>query len=149
MPTLGYDCQVVLDGTGYFVEPGSYQMKPPNLPPPSRPVAPSLPTEPAKTGGVPVRILDRGPNQRIWTMNLLCLNTLKRADGTAMGPIGQQLRDALHHSYEQVATLLDFLDPNGYAYRVAFTDLTERVADLRTQLLGIDYVIGVVLTEAV
>ena len=94
-------------------------------------------------------ILDRGPNQRVWKMDIQCLNTLKRYDGTGMGAVGQQLRDQLHASYEKVATLLDFTDPEGYAFQVVFTDLVETIADLRTQVLGLDYTATITLTEAV
>src|SRR5579885_2510534 len=29
--TIGVDCELVLDGTGYFIKPGSYQMKQPRI----------------------------------------------------------------------------------------------------------------------
>lgn len=161
-PHVGVDCQVILDGHGYFVAPGTYSVTRPKqavitttrgtpaaVAPPSDPVNPSLPPVDAATGGVPVLILDRGPNQRVWKFDALCLNTLKRYDGSAMGAIGQQLRDQLHRSYEKVATILDFTDPEGYGFQVVFTLLSETIADLRTQVLGLDYVVTVTLTEAV
>lgn len=119
------------------------------LPSPAGALVPGLPAPQARTGGVPVAILDRGPNQRVWKMDIQCLNTLKRYDGTGMGAVGQQLRDQLHASYEKVATLLDFTDPEGYAFQVVFTDLVETIADLRTQVLGLDYTATITLTEAV
>ena len=159
---IGFDCQIILDGTGYFVAPGTYTMTRPKqavitttrgtpsaVAPPARAVAPWLPVPAARTGGVPVTILDRGPNQRVWKMNVLCLNSLKRYDGTGLGAIGQQLRDQLHASYEKVATILDFTDPEGYGYQVVFTQLVETIPDLRTQVLGVDYIVTVTLTEAV
>lgn len=162
MPTLGFDCQTILDGSGYFVAPGSYTMTrpkqavilktrgtPPAIAPPLAGLNTMLPAPKPRTGGVPVTVLDRGPNQRVWTMDLLCANTLKRYDGSAMGAVGQQLRDQLHASYEKVGLLLPFTDPEGYEYQVVFTHLVEKIADLRTQVLGIDYIVGVTLTEGV
>ena len=29
MPQIGVDCEIILDGTGYFVEPHTYAMKRP------------------------------------------------------------------------------------------------------------------------
>lgn len=153
---------MILDDSGYFVAPGTYKMTRPKqamvlttrgtpaaVAPPTTGVNSSLPVPSAQTGGVPVRILDRGPNQRIWTMDILCANTLKRYDGSAMGAIGEQLRGSLTTSYEKVATLLDFITPEGYTFQVVFTQIIETIADLRTQILGIDYVMAVTLTEAV
>ena len=162
MPSIGLDCQIILDGAGYFVAPGTYVMiRPkqavitktrgtaPSLPVPTQAVGPGLPAPAARTGGVPVTILDRGPNQRVWKMDVLCLNSLKRYDGSGLGAVGQQLRDQLHASYEKVATILGFTDPEGYAYQVVFTQLSEKIGDLRSQLLGLEYVVTVTLTEAV
>ena len=162
MPTLGLDCQIILDGAGYFVAPGTYSMtRPkqavilptrgiaPTITAPAAAIVPDLPPPQARTGGVPVTLVDRGPNQRVWKFDVLCLNSLKRYDGGGMGAIGQQLRDQLHTAYEKVATLLDFTDPEGYQFQVVFTDLVEKISDLRTQLLGLEYVVTVTLTEAV
>jgi len=162
MPTIGFDCQIILDGSGYFVAPGTYAMTrpkqavilktrgtPPAVPPPASGVAPGVVAPAPRSGGVPVTVLDRGPNQRVWKMDVLCLNSLKRYDGSGMGAIGQRLREQLHASYEKVATILDFADPEGYVYQVVVTDLVEKIADLRTQVLGIDYVVTITLTEAI
>lgn len=165
-PIIGHDCQIILDGNGYFVEPGTYKMVRPRRAyfgavmgtpaatvGPTAPVTtgkpsyspPKLPTE--KTGTAPVRLLDRGPAQRVWTMNLLCTNSLKRYDGSALGPLGQQLRDQLQHSYETIPNTLWLQDLDGYHYQVSMTLYTETVADLRTQNLGVDYTVAVELTE--
>jgi len=167
MPQLGFDCQIVLDGTGYFVAPSTYAMTRPKkgltitpvrglppstvtLPPlPKTPIAKGAPIPDAADGGSPVKILDRGPSQRVWKFDVLCANTLHRYDGSALGAIGQQLHDALHKSYGKVAAALDFTDPAGLTFQVAFTELIDRIEDLRTQILGVDYVCTTTLTEAV
>jgi hypothetical protein len=144
------------------VAPGTYKMTRPKsafiattrgtapaVAPPTTSVRVGGPVPEAMTGGVPVRILDRGPNQRVWTMDILCTNTLKRYDGSAMGPIGEQLRGRLMNSYEKVATLLDYTGPEGYTFQVVFTQIVETISDLRTQVLGVDYLMSITLTEGV
>jgi len=31
MATIGIDCEIILDGTGYFVKPGTFKMKQPRV----------------------------------------------------------------------------------------------------------------------
>jgi len=162
MSKLGFDCHIILDGHGYFVQPGSYRMTRLRnatvyrthgvaatiAAPATPPIDPALPAEAPKKTGTPVRTVDRGPNMRTWTMTLLCSNTLCRYDGTPMGPIGLQLRDQLQTSYDKVATILNFTDPTGTTYRVTFSLYTETIEDLRTQRLGASFLAGITLTES-
>jgi hypothetical protein len=143
MATIGYDCQVILDGVGYFIEPGSYVLTRPR-------VRRAQLSRGSASGhlGVPERYVDRGPSKREWRMALQCYNTLKRYDGTQMGDVGQALRDAVHQSYEKVATALTFVDPSGTSWSVYFDDLEERIADLREQTGTIGYLLAVTLVEA-
>lgn len=123
MPTPGQDCEIILDGTGYFVRPGSYKMKQPRV---------RKATMRADGGE---SYVDLGPGKRVWSMTILCLNDLTRYDGGATGLTGQQYRDALRASYlnSTGATIL-FTDPlNGAAISVHFDSYAELVSDLHTQ----------------
>lgn len=146
MPTIGQDCTLVLDGTGYFVKPKSYKMHQPRL----RKV-----TTRADGGQA---YIDLGPGRRVWSMTILCLNDLLKYDGTPTGLTGQQYRDALRASYlNSVGSTIQFIDPlNGQASAVHFDSYTELVYDLRVQqvALGIgagaalSYEVEIVLVEA-
>ena len=140
---IGFDCQVMVDGVGYFVEPWTYVMSRPR-------VRRAQITRGSATShlGVPERYVDRGPGKREWTMTIQCANTLRRYDGTPIGNVGQSLRDALHASYEKVATQLPFVDATGASWSVYFDDLRESVDDLREQSGTIGYGVEIVLIEA-
>src|SRR4051812_17348645 len=102
MPTIGYDCELIIDGTGYFIKPNSYTMKHPRI-------------RQARTradGGD--SYVDLGPGRREWSLTVLCLNDLRKYDGTSTGMMGQQYRDALKTSYlASVGTTINFTDPLG------------------------------------
>lgn len=146
MATPGQDCEIVLDGNGYFVKPGTYVMKQPRI---------RKATIRADGGE---SYVDLGPGKREWSMVLLCVNDLLKYDGTPTGMTGQQYRDALRTSYNtNVGGTLSFNDPlaNG-AYFVHFDSYAERILDLHTQIIAVatggalaaSYEVGIVLTEA-
>ena len=88
MPSIGQDCEVALDGSGYFIKPGTFKMKQPRI---------RKATVRADGGEAYV---DLGPGKRIWSMTVLCMNDLLKYDGTSTGLTGQQYRDALRaHLY--------------------------------------------------
>src|SRR5437660_1005799 len=98
--SIGVDCELLLDGTGYFIKPGSYQMKQPRI---------RKATVRADGG---LSYVDLGPGKRHWSMVILCLNDLLRYDGTPTGMTGQQYRDALRTSYtSSVGTTILYTDP--------------------------------------
>src|SRR5437879_1110089 len=76
MPVIGVDCQVVLDGVGYFVEPHAYAMKRARL----------RKSTVVKGGGE--RYVDLGPGKREWHMTLLCLNQLTDYSGQTLPATG-------------------------------------------------------------
>lgn len=135
MPTIGTDCQVILDGAGYFVEPHSYTMKRLRI---RRAVI---------TKDAAERYVDSGPGRREWHMILLCLNELTDATGQRLSQTGLQFRDQLVASYAKVATI-SFTDLDGAAYTVHFDDFEEQVRDPRTQLTSPSYHCAVLLVEA-
>ena len=148
MPTIGVDCQVILNGRGYFVQPGTYKMARPR-------VAAMTPMRSLPPGenpndwlqGVPIRWTDRGPRQRIWTMKIQCYNTLLKYDGSPTGIRAEEYRDALQNDYQRTAMILPFTDPAGVCRGVAFTDFVEEIADLRAQATVLNFLITIELTE--
>ncbi|HVU70221.1 MAG TPA: hypothetical protein VHD63_24035, partial [Ktedonobacteraceae bacterium] len=102
MPQIGYDCEIILDGTGYFIRPGSYTVKHPRI---------RKATVRADAGE---SYIDLGPGRREWSMVILCINDLLKYDGTTTGITGQQYRDALKVSYTgSIGTTVNFTDPLG------------------------------------
>jgi hypothetical protein len=128
MPTIGYDCEIIIDGTGYFVKPGTYLVKQPRIRHISYRVDGSL------------SYTDLGPGRRFWHMTILALNELTRYDGTLISTSGQQWRDALYASYAgHVGTTILFGTPqiNEPVIPVYFDHYEERLLDLRTQVISI------------
>lgn len=123
MATIGVDCQLILDGTGYFVKPGSYHMKQPRL----RKVV-------ARADG-DISYVDLGPGRRTWSIVILCKNDLLRYDGTPAGLTGQQYRDALRTSYSNsVGSTILYSDPlNSSPVAVHFDAYQEIIYDLHSQ----------------
>ena len=123
MPTIGQDCEVILDGSGYFIKPGTFKMKQPRI---------RKATVRADGGE---SYVDLGPGKRVWSMSILCMNDLVKYDGTATGFTGQQYRDALRASYTNtVGTTILFTDPlNGTALAVHFDSYAELIHDLHIQ----------------
>jgi hypothetical protein len=140
MAALGLDCQVMLDGVGYFVEPHTYAMKRARL------------RKASVTKGGGERYVDLGPGKREWHMTVLCLNQLTDYSGQALLLNGKALRDALRSSYEKVpaggVVSLPFIDLDGVSYQVHFDDFEEQVRDPRTQMIAPSYHCPIVLVEA-
>jgi hypothetical protein len=123
MATIGLDCEVILDGTGYFLRPGSYRMTQPRI---------RRATVRADGGE---SYVDLGPGKRSWSMIILCLNDLTGYDGRPTGLSGQQYRDALRTSYLNSAgqTILFNEPTGGPAIPVHFDYYAEAVLDLHLQ----------------
>jgi hypothetical protein len=134
MPTVGVDCQIVLDGQGYFLEPHTYAMH-----------RPRLRSATVVTGGR-TRYLDLGPGRRAWRMVILCLSRLVDYTGTTLTVSGPQLRARLAASYTLLAPL-SFTDLDGATYSVHFDDYEEQVRDPRTQQAGPGYHVAIGLVE--
>ncbi|HZR41380.1 MAG TPA: hypothetical protein VFB12_14760 [Ktedonobacteraceae bacterium] len=146
MATIGVDCELILDGTGYFLKPGSYKMQQPRI---RQAVI-------RADGGL--SYVDLGPGKRRWSMVVLCLNDLLRYDGTSTGLTGQQYRNALRASYlNSVGTTVQYTDPiSASAVAVHFDSYTEIVYDLHVQQVplavgnppGLSYEVTIELVEA-
>lgn len=146
MATIRYDCEVIIDGTGYFIKPNTYTIKHPRI------------REKRYRADGSLSYVDLGPGKRSWSMTILALNDLKRYDGTTVSTTGQQFRDALKTSYTgSVGTPLNFTDPlSGAAIPVHFDSYVERVNDLHTQIIsvaaggsaGASYEVDIELVEA-
>ncbi len=136
MPTIKVDCQIVLDGVGYLVKPGTYVLEQPRV------------RRATVRADGNTSYVDLGPGRRVWRFTVLALNELTQYDGTPTGLTGQQYRDVLWASYTKVATALSFTDPQGQTAQVHFDSLAERVADLRSQQTGVSYELDVALVEA-
>lgn len=123
MSSIGQDCEMILDGNGYFVKPGTYKMKQPRI---------RKATVRADGGE---SYVDLGPGKRVWSMVILCLNDLVKYDGTSTGLNGEQYRDALRTSYANSTGLsISFTDPlNGTAIAVHFDSYAEMIPDLHIQ----------------
>lgn len=144
--TVGLDCEIILDGTGYFVKPASYTVKHPRI---------RKATVRADAGE---SYIDLGPGRREWSMIVLCLNDLVKYDGTSTGKTGQQYRDALKASYtSSIGTTINFTDPlNSTAIAVHFDSYEETVHDLHSQIISLatggsaaaSYEVKIVLMEA-
>lgn len=144
--SIGVDCELLLDGTGYFIKPGSYQMKQPRI---------RKATVRADGG---LSYVDLGPGKRRWSMVILCLNDLLRYDSTPTGMTGQQYRDALRTSYTgSVGTTILYTDPlNATPIAVHFDSYTEKVIDLHSQQVplgtsssaGLSYEVAIELVES-
>lgn len=126
MTTIGIDCEIMLDGTGYFIKPGTYRLQQPRI----------RKTALRADGGL--SYVDLGPGKRTWSMVVLCLNDLLRYDGTATGWTGQQYRDALHTSYTgSSGTTIQYYDPTNTAGVAVHFDVYKEIStDLHMQQVG-------------
>ena len=61
MATIGLDCQLILDGTGYFIEPQSYSMARPRV---RSSTYNRVPANAATHAGAGERYVDQGPGKR-------------------------------------------------------------------------------------
>lgn len=126
MPTIGADCEIILDGTGYFIKPGSYQVKQPRI------------RHTTYRADGSLAYVDLGPGKRTWSMIILARNELLKYDGTPSGNSGQQYRDALRTSYTAtIGSTVNFTDPlNSTPIAVHFDAYTERIIDLHSQIIS-------------
>ena len=146
MPTIGLDSEVIIDGTGYWIRPASYQMKQPRI---------RKATMRADGGE---SYIDLGPGRRSWSMVILCLNDLLNYDGTSTGKTGEQYRESLYSSFTgSTGATINFTDPlNGTAVAVHFDSYEEGITDLHSQIIalstggsaGASYEVQIVLIEA-
>lgn len=146
MATIGLDAEVIIDGNGFFVKPGSYAVRQPRI---------RKATVRADAGE---SYVDLGPGRREWSMIIICLNDLVKYDGTPTGQSGQQYRDALRTSYMgSVGTTINFTDPlSGSAIPVHFDSYEETIHDLHSQIIALatggsaaaSYEVKIVLVEA-
>lgn len=145
MATIGVDCEVIIDGTGYWIRPGSHDMKQPRV---------RKATVRADNGE---SYVDLGPGKREWSMVILAVNDLLKYDGSATGLTGEQYRDALRTSYTgSVGTTINYTDPIGTIIAVHFDHYEEVAIDLKTQQISLavgspaalSYLCAIVLVEA-
>jgi hypothetical protein len=144
MPTIGLDCQVILDGQGYWLMNDSYACHRPRV------HRGDYNRNPASgTAGVGLKYVDMGPGKRLWVMDVICWQAIRDYAGNPVTTTGQAYRDALHTSYQKRKTQLVFVDPTGVSWNVYFVDLVERIDDIRDQTDGeVQYFCGVTLLEA-
>jgi hypothetical protein len=143
MPTIGTDCEIILDSSGYFIKPGTFRMKQPRV---------RKAVVRADNGE---SYVDLGPGKRIWSMIVLSKNDTVKYDGSSAGQTGQQIRDQLRTSYATVAAALSFTDPIGTVLSVHFDSYAEIIVDLHTQQIplstgagpGASYEIAIELVE--
>lgn len=146
MSTIGYDCELILDGMGYFVKPGSYSVAQPRIRQASYRADGSL------------SYIDLGPGRRLWSMIILARNELRRYDGSTLSISGQQFRDTLYASYtSRIGTTINLTDPlNLTPVAVHFDFYEEHILDLHSQIIplstggstGVSYEIKIELLEA-
>lgn len=142
---IGINCEITVDGTGYYVKPGTYKVKQPRV------------RKMTVRADNNASYVDLGPGKREWAMIILCKNDLLNYDGSPALLDGQQYRDALIASYEITSGTITFVDPqNGSGISVFFDNYVEAVLDLKTQQVplstgnspGLSYEVAIVLVEA-
>lgn len=141
---IGTDCEVGIDGNGFFVQPGSYVCKWPRI----------RKTTVRADGGE--GYVDLGPGKRVWSMVILCVNDLLKYDGTATGLTGQNYRDNLIASYNKIGQTVTFQDPLGNSIQVHFDSYVEHALDLHAQQVALatggtltnSYFVAIELAEA-
>jgi hypothetical protein len=148
MATVGTDCQLILDGVGYWIEPASYKVLRPRIRRADLTGLAATGTGPGH--GVGERYVDRGPGRREFQFIVVCFNSISDYAGNIQATTGQTAHDSLQTSYNKVATTIAFTDPNSYAWgTVYFDDLVEELADTRAQTAGsLQWYMHVTLVEA-
>ena len=136
MPTLGVDCQVILDGTVYMLAPSGHVMQRPRL------------RKATVAKGGAERYVDAGPGKHEWHLRILALTQLTDYSGQLLVLQGVAIRNALMASYSRVNAALGFTDVDGANWTVRFDSYEEHVVDARTQVTGVSYHCDVVLIEA-
>lgn len=126
MATIGYDCEVIIDGTGYFLKPDSYSFKQDRISASKYRADGSL------------AYIDIGIGKRTWHMTVLAVNELKRYDGSQVTTTGEQYRDALRTSFLAAAgTIINFTDPFNVSTTVHFDEYEESIIDLHSQIIAL------------
>ncbi len=142
---IGQNAEVMLDGVGYYVKPGSYKMHQPRV------------RKATVRADNNESYVDLGPGKRIWSMVILCINELLGYDGNSTGLTGQQYRDSLRNSYtDSTSSTVVFSSPLNNPVAVHFDDYIEAVRDLHSQIIGpgegltagLSYEVAIVLIEA-
>ncbi|HLJ67753.1 MAG TPA: hypothetical protein VKX16_10385 [Chloroflexota bacterium] len=148
MATIGVDCQLIIDGNGYFIEPGSYKVSRPRIRRADLTGVSATGTAPGYGAGE--RYVDRGPGKREFTFIVPCFNGMRDYTGATVATTGQQFHDNLQTSYNKVNQTVAFTDPTGYAWPngVRFDDLVEELADVRSRVDGSNWYMHVTLVEA-
>jgi hypothetical protein len=122
--TIGQNCQVIIDGTGYYIKPLSYKIKRPRI------------SKYAYRADGTLSYVDIGPGKRTFSMILLCKNELANYDGSLSSNTGEQYRDAIVSSFtSNIATTISYTDPKGSAINVYFTLYEETILDLKSQVI--------------
>jgi hypothetical protein len=146
MPTIGTDCQLILDGTGYWIEPATYKVARARIRRADETGVAASPVGPGAGAGE--IYVDRGPGKREWTFIVVAFNGMHDYANNALPATGQQIHDALQTSYNKVNTQLAFVDPTGTSWNVWFDDLVEELSDVRSQVDGCQWYLSVTLVEA-
>lgn len=146
MAVIGTDCELILDGTGYWIEPSSYLITRPRTRRADLTGQSASPTGPGAGSGE--RYIDRGPGKRDFKFIVVAFNNLTKYDGTVQATTGQAIHDSLQTSYNKINTVLVFTDPNSVAWNVRFDDMVEQLVDVRSQIDGLQYYMHVTLVEA-
>jgi hypothetical protein len=124
MSTIGVDCMVIIDGTGYMIKPESYKIKRPRI------------SKYAYRADGTLSYVDIGPGKRTFTMTILAKNQLLAYDGTTLSTTGEQFRDAIVSSFtSNIATTISYTDPKGNSVNVYFTLYEETILDLKSQII--------------
>src|SRR5436305_985504 len=106
---IGSNCEVIIDGTGYFIVPESYIIK-----------QPRISKEQYRADGT-LSYVDIGAGKREFLMMILAKNDLYGYDGVLTGVSGQTYRDNLRSSYtSNIATTIVFKDPTNTSINVYF-----------------------------
>jgi len=144
--TIGFNCEIIIDNTGYYIKPGNYTVKQPRI------------RQVKYRADGSLSYTDLGPGRREWSMTILAINELKKYDGSTISTSGQQYRDALRTSYmSNVGTTVNFIDPlGGTSIPTHFDHYEETIIDLHSQIIalatggsaGASYEIRITLLEA-
>src|SRR5579872_6617253 len=97
MPTVGTDCEIILDSTGYWIEPASYKVLRPRIRRADLTGVAATGTSPGH--GVGERYVDRGPGKREFQFIIVAFNSIADYSGTVQGTTGQAIHDSLQTSY--------------------------------------------------
>jgi hypothetical protein len=126
MPSIGFDCEIILDGAGYFIKPSTYTVKQPRI------------REAKYRADGSLSYVDLGPGKRGWSMVVLAINELCKYDGSTISTTGQQYRDALRASYlNNIGVAINFTDPlSGSAIPVHFDHYEETIINLHSQIIS-------------